>query len=236
MSEDNEQKTEDTSTEDTSTADAKKEFSKKYIVLDHQIMWQDPATKFQLDWFNPEDGAWWAKTEDIPSAAVPQVRLSLRAGTLKLVDSYKKWAKSGKDDVVSKTSRRDKLVWTEIEENDVQANRRPPRNPSIAKGTLTYGDQKSKAYQVLQKTAAELKNELPKIVTAMTEKNAEAFLREAVDLEKRGYNRALHARDSVIDTLKQILIGMGFNSGITRVKDEDEEPITKDSKPVRFAL
>jgi len=215
----------------------KKEFSKKYVILTNQMMWQDPTTKFQLNWFNPEEEeSWWARTEDIPGEAVDIVKKAIGMGILKVANSYKKRADKNKV-AGSKGRRKDKLVWTELDKDDVKANKRTPRNPSIAKGTLTYGDQNSKAYQILQKTVIELTKELPKITASMSKENAEAFLREAMDIEKHGYNRVLHPRDSVLDTIKQILVSMGLSSGITRVVQErDDEPITRDSKPVRFAL
>jgi len=185
--------------------------------------------------FNPEDGDWWIAMSDIPKD--PELRKMLNravnAGKMEFTNDYKQWLIDKQDAKASSKGKRKGLVWTEGDLERVKNRKQIPRNPSIARGTMTYADKDSKAFKLLQEASQDLRSLLPKIVGALPKEAQGPFLREALEIEKQGYNRAVTPRSAVMDLILDLMGDLGIASGIGMVVTE-QEPITKNVKSIKI--
>lgn len=231
----------------------------KYLVLANAILWKDPDSDFMLTWTDQtvvhtlrdpaygtdvkqpkvkiKDGKWWIYTNDIPedTRLYTLINRAVRAGILAFVDSPEKWLKKERN-TKAKQKGRVGLIWSELDRQDVKDNKIMPRSPSIAYNTMTYQDKDSKAYKILQEATQELRKLLPKVVGALSNAQVkETFLKEALYIERNGYNRAAVPRGAVIDMIIEMMRDHGIASGIGIVTEE-QEPLTKDVKTLQIPI
>lgn len=238
----------------------------KYLVLANAMFWRDPDSGFELSWttqtiphslrdsnpkslkalaeaeknkeeFDPSEGNWWIKIEDIPQDQnlLRMLNRAVTVGNMELTDDYAQWLIDKQNAKNNDKGKRKGLIWSELDIQKVKDRKQIPRSPSIARGSMTYSDKDSKAYKILQEPQQNLKSLLPKLVGALPEKDRPAFLQEALSIERAGYNRAAQPRVSVVDLLIDLMGSYGISSGIGLVSSE-QEPITKNVKPLKIPI
>jgi len=184
----------------------------------------------------PKLGNWWVPVKDIPTNntdLVKRINIALAYGILELTNDYEAWLIDQKKKTDG-PKRQHRLVWSELDRQAVKEQTQIPRMPSLAKGTLSYGDKDSKAYKLLQQNAKELKVAIPQIVGALDKESRKEFTLQLLQIEQKGYNRSAAPRRDVIDTITEVRAGLGLHSGLTPIRED--QPITSDVKPLRLLI
>jgi len=159
---------------------------------------------------------------------------AIKRDVLAVTDTPKTFHKELESQTIAERKRK-KLVWTDLDNEEVKANRRIPTEPSFSNHNLKLQHAETKAMEFLtQRNNKQTVKELPGYIGGMQQEDAVAFLQEMHYCELKGYNPSSHPRDSVISAIEGLLknLGSSWNTlGVSKITsmedmeaDETEEP------------
>ncbi|MGD9697433.1 hypothetical protein [Acinetobacter sp.] len=209
---------------------------KKYIILKNANHWELDQPGFEFILSRQRAGEkHFAAYHNIKKEVKAYILRAISLGLLDFTDEPDSYVVS-RDLGEPIAKKEPRMRWTESDNSDVKNNKRMPRAPQVSSNTIEIANVNKEAAKLLRFPAHQVVKKIPGAISQMEQKQAIAFVRDLLTIERRGLNPSMEPRRQVMDVIQDQLVKMGVSKIYVSDVVAEEDTSADSDKVTRIPL